>query len=226
MPMFQLHDNLWTVSRPLRFLGAEVGTRMTVIRLRDRRLFLHSPVMLDGPTKSEVDALGPIGFVIAPNRFHHLFVAEYMREYPNAKFFCAPGLDSKRKDLTFGATLDDVPPVEWDGQIDQLVFRALPPLNEVVFFHRESRSLLVTDLLFNVKTSESAYTRFLMRLDGGLGRVAVARSFRWLIKMRRATARATVDKMLSWDFDRLIVTHGEVVASGAKEPVRAAWDFL
>lgn len=27
-------------------------------------------------------------------------------------------------------------------------------------------------------------------------------------------------------FDRLIVTHGEVVASSAKEAVRAAWDFL
>jgi len=225
MPMFQLHDNLWTVPRPMRFLGAEIGTRMTVIRLKDGALFLHSPVTLDEPTRAEVDALGPVGFVIAPNRLHHLFVAEYTRTYPEAKFFCAPGLDSKRKDLKFDAILDDTPPTEWNGQIDQAVFRAFPPLNEVVFFHRDSRSLLVTDLLFNVKTPESAYTRFLVRLDG-LGRVAVARSIRWLIKMRRAQARSTVDKMLSWDFDRLIVTHGEVVGSGAKELVRAAWDFL
>jgi hypothetical protein len=219
-------EGLWVAHRPLRFLGAEVGTRMTVVRLRDGSLFVHSPVLLDQPTKTDLDGLGPVRFVIAPNRFHHLFLAEYTRAYPEAKFFAAPGLSSKRKDLRFDAILDDVPPAEWNGQIDQVVFREFPPLNEVVFFHRELRSLIVTDLLFNVRTSESAYTRFLMRLDGGLGRVAVARSFRWLIKRRRAQARLTVDKILSWDFDRLIVTHGEVVASGAKEMVRAAWDFL
>src|SRR5215470_1175311 len=112
-PMFQLDDNLWTVSRPLRFLGAEIGTRMTVIRLKNGTLFLHSPVTLDEPTRTEIDALGPVGFVIAPNRFHHLFVADYIRAYPTAKFFCAPGLDSKRKDLKFDAVLDDAPPAEW-----------------------------------------------------------------------------------------------------------------
>ena len=222
----QLDENLWVAPRPLRFLGAEIGTRMTVIRLENGGLFAHSPVLLDQPTKADLDALGPLRFVVAPNRFHHLFVADYIRAYSEAKFYGAPGLDSKRKDLRFDAILDDTPPGAWSGQIDQLVFRAFPPLNEVVFFHRASRSLIVTDLLFNVRASESAYTRFLMRLDGGWGQVAVARSFRWLIKMRRAQARATVDRILSWDFDRLIVTHGEVVASSAKEAVRAAWDFL
>ncbi len=222
----QLDDSLWVAHRPLRFLFAEIGTRMTVIRLEDGSLFVHSPVLLDQPTRTDLDQLGPVRFVVAPNRFHHLFIGECNRAYPDAKYFAAPELSSKRKDLRFDAILDDSPPGEWNGQIDQIIFRAFPPLNEVVFLHRESRSLIVTDLLFNVQTSESAYTRFLMRLDGGLGRVVVARSFRWLIKRRRAQARSTVDKILSWDFDRLIVAHGDVVARGAKEIIRAAWDFL
>lgn len=222
----QLADSLWVTHRPLRFLGAELGTRMTVIRLKDGGLFVHSPVLLDRPTRTDLDILGPVRLVVAPSLFHHLFVADCMRLYPRAKLFGAPGLDWKRSDLKFDAVLDDVPPPEWVGQIDQVVFRVLAPLNEVVFFHRDSRTLIVSDLLFNIRTSESRYTRVLLKLNGGLGRVTVLRPIRWRTKMRRARARATLNNILSWDFDRLVLAHGEVVAGGAKELVRAAWSFL
>jgi hypothetical protein len=222
----QVDQDLWMMQHPLRFLGAEVGTRMTVLRLKDGSLLIHSPVSLDLTTQAELDRLGPVRFVVAPNRYHHLFVAEYARIYPQAKIFGAPGLDSKRKDLRFDVILSQAAPTEWASEIDQTIFRAFPPLNEVVFFHRSSRTVLFTDLLINIRTSESPYTRFLMWLDGGLGQVAVPRSFRLLLKMRRARARETIDKILSWEFDRLSLAHGEVVERGAKEIVRAAWSFL
>ena len=222
----RLDRDLWMTQHPLRFLGAEVGTRMTVFRLKDGSLLIHSPVPLDPTTQAELDQLGPVRFVVAPNRFHHLFLAEYARNYPQAKVFGAPGLDSKRRDLRFDAILGQAAPAEWAGEIDQTVFRAFPPLNEVVFFHRSSRTIVFTDLLFNIQSSKSTYTRFLMWLDGGLGHVGVPRSFRLLIKMRRARARETIDQILSWEFDRLSLAHGEIVERGAKEIVRAAWSFL
>src|SRR5262249_11165433 len=109
---------------------------------------------------------------------------------------------------------------------DQMIFQAFPPLNEVVFFHRSSRTIVFTDLLINIRSSESTYTRFLMWLDGGLGHVAVPRSFRLLLQMRRARAREMIDQKLSWEFDRLSLAHGEIVERGAKEIVRNAWSFL
>jgi hypothetical protein len=130
----QLEHNLWTVRGPQRFLGAEVGTRMTVIRLDDGGLWLHSPVRIDPSIRADLDALGPVRFIVAPNRFHHLYVAAYAEASPQAKLFGAPGLDKKRRDLRFDAILDDNPPPDWAGQIDQLIFRAFPPLNEAVFF--------------------------------------------------------------------------------------------
>jgi Domain of unknown function (DUF4336) len=222
----RLDRDLWTKQHPLRFLGAEVGTRMTVFRLKDGNLLLHSPVPLDQATQAELDALGPVRFVVAPNRYHHLFVAEYARTYPQAKILAAPGLDLKRKDLRFDAILSPAAPSEWAGEIDQTIFQAFPPLNEVIFFHRSSRTVVFTDLLINIQTSESTYTRFLMWLDGGLGHVAVPRSFRLLLKMRRARARETIDQILSWEFDRLSLAHGEIVEHGTKEIVRNAWSFL
>jgi hypothetical protein len=222
----RLDHDLWMTQHPLRFLGAEVGTRMTVFRLKDGGLLIHSPVPLDPATQAELDGLGPVRFVVAPNRYHHLFVAEYALTYPQAKIFGAPGLDSKRRDLRFDAILGQAAPAEWAGEIDQTIFQAFPPLNEVVFFHRSSRTIVFTDLLINIQSSESTYTRFLMWLDGGLGHVAVPRSFRLLLKMRRARARETIDQILSWEFDRLSLAHGEIVEHGAKEIVRNAWSFL
>ena len=222
----QLDRDLWMTQHPLRFLGAEVGTRMTVFQLKDGGLLIHSPVPLDPPTKAELDGLGPVRFVVAPNRYHHLFVAECTRTYPQAKIFGAPGLDLKRRDLRFDAILGQAAPTEWAGEIDQTIFQAFPPLNAVVFFHRSSRTIVFTDLLFNIQSSESTYTRFLMWLDGGLGHVAVPRSFRLLLKMRRTRARETIDQILSWEFDRLSLAHGEIVERGAKEIVRNAWSFL
>jgi hypothetical protein len=222
----RLDRDLWMTQHPLRFLGAEVGTRMTVFRLKDGSLLIHSPVPVDAPTQAELDGLGPVRFVVAPNRYHHLFVAEYARNYPQAKIFGAPGLDSKRRDLRFDAILGQAAPAEWDGELDQTIFQAFPPLNEVVFFHRSSRTIVFTDLLINIRTSESMYTRFLMWLDGGLGHVAVPRSFRLLLKMRRARVRETIEQIMSWEFDRLSLAHGEIVERGAKAIVRNAWSFL
>ena len=222
----RLDHDLWITQHPLRFLGAEVGTRMTIFRLKDGSLLIHSPVPLDRATQAELDGLGPVRFVVAPNRYHHLFVAEYARLYPQAKIFGAPGLDSKRKVLRFDTILRQAAPTEWASEIDQTIFQAFPALNEVVFFHRSSRTLVFTDLLINIQNSQSRYTRFLMWLDGGLGHVAVPRSFRLLIKMRRARARETIDQILYWEFDRLLLAHGEIVERGAKEIVRDAWSFL
>lgn len=222
----QLDRDLWTLRGPQRFLGAEIGTRMTVVRLDDGSLWIHSPVRFDPSIRVELEGLGPVNFIIAPNRFHHLYVAPYGEAFPKAKVLGAPGLDKKRRDLRFDAILDDVARPEWSGQIEQAIFRAFPPLNEVMFFHRATRTLVMTDLLFNIHNPDSGWTRFLMTLDGGLGHPAVARSFRPLIKMRRKQARSTIERILSWDFDRILMAHGEAVTEDAKQVFRNAWSFL
>lgn len=199
---------------------------MTAIRLAGGGLLVHSPVRLDEATKSALDAIGPVRFVVAPNRFHHLFAAEYPRSYPQARLLGAPGLDLKRKDLKFDSILADTPIPELEAEFGQMVFRAFPPLNEVVFFHRRSRTILFTDLLFNVTKSGSAYTRFLLKLDGGYGKPAVARTFRWGIWIRGARARKELETILRWDFDRVILAHGDVIERGGPEAVRGAWSFL
>jgi hypothetical protein len=216
---------VWIAEHPQLFLGAEVGTRMTVVQLDGGGLLIHSPIKFTPDIRAELVALGEVRFIVAPNRFHHLYVADYVREYPSAELYCAPGLDRKRPDLK-GVTLSDSPPAAWAGQIDQYFFRAFPGLNEIDFFHRASRTLIMTDLIFNLTAPKPGWTRFLMTLDGAADGPAVARSFRLLMRFRKAECRAAVQRMLQWDFERIIVTHGDPIVRNAKRAFAEAWSFL
>lgn len=224
--MRELDTNLYVAEQPLKFLGFAIGARMTAIRLDDGSLFIHSPIRLTSELRGGLERLGPVKFLIAPNRFHHLFIADYLSAYKASQAWCAPGLDAKRQDIRFTGRLDDDAPAGWAGQIDQVFFRPLRALNEVVFFHRLSRTLMFTDLLFNVVRSDSVATRIALTLDGGFGHPTVPRTFRLGLWMRRAEARATIDRVLSWDFDRVILAHGDVVETEGKAVVQRAWSFL
>jgi Domain of unknown function (DUF4336) len=219
-----LAPNLWIATRPLRTFVGDIGTRMTVIKLADGSLFLHSPVRLDADTKRALDETGSVRAIIAPSRAHHLFVGDYVAAYPEAKVHGAPGLAEKRKDLKFDSILGDDPHPDWAGQIEQHLFRGASILNEVIFFHPTTRTLILTDLAFNVPANESRAPVFYW-LTGARGRFGPHRLVRLMIRDRKA-ARQSIERIFQWDFDRVTVTHGEVLESGGKERLASGFPFL
>jgi hypothetical protein len=221
----ELARDLWVEERPQRFYGLEVGTRMTVMRLADGSLLLHSPVALDAELRRELDERGPVRCAVAPNRVHHLYAGEVAKAYPQARLWVAPGLERKRPDLVFEGVLGDEAPAEWRGQVDQVFFRGRPFENEVVFLHRASRTLLMCDLAFNFGPSAHPATRLLMRLIRSYGRFGPSRLDPLLIR-DRAAARASLERILAWDFDRVVVAHGDVLERGGREALRAGYAWL
>ena len=222
----ELDEDLWVADRPLRVGGVfAIGTRMTVIRLGNGELFLHSPVAPDAETRRALDALGPVRHVVAPNKVHHLFAAGYRTAYPEAVLHAAPGLREKRPEISFDAVLSDEAPTAWSDEIEQLVFGGAPYVNEVVFFHPKSRTLLLTDLAFNTPEADGFATRAILRLMGVYGRFGPSRLFRSLIR-DRAAARASLDRILSWDFERVTVTHGVVLQRSGRRLLREAYAWL
>lgn len=219
-----LADGLWTAWRPQTFYGLPVGTRMTVVRLADGRLLLHSPVALDAALRTELDAAGRVAFAVAPNRLHHLHAGDVARAYPGARLWVAPGLERKRPDLAFEALLGDDAPPEWRGEVDQAFFRGRPYENEVAFFHRASRTLLLCDLAFNFGPGAAAPTRWLMKLIRSMG-FGPSKLDPLLIR-DRAAARASLERILAWDFDRVVVAHGDVLERGGRERLREGYAWL
>ena len=220
-----LAPDLWVAERPLKLPVGDIGARMTVIRLPDGGLFVHSPVRLDESTRRALDALGPVRAVVAPSKVHHLFVGDFASAYPDATFHGAPGLAEKRPALRIDAVLGDDPPPAWKGAIAQHVFRGATVLNEVVFLHPRSRTLVLTDLAFNVPADRTAGARLFYWLSGAAGRFGPHRAVRFMIR-DRAAARASAETILRWDFDRVIVSHGEVLETGGRDRFAAAFAFL
>jgi hypothetical protein len=232
-----LAPNLWVVDQPdLGFGGPArgIGTRMTVIKLASGGLFLHSPTRLDEETRRALDSLGEVRAVVAPSRAHHMFVGDYIKAWPAAKLYGPPGLvgDTKdfrarggaRPDLKLDAVLGDEPQSEWAGEIDQHLFKGARWLNEVVFFHRPSRTAIFTDLVFNVPADFQG-ARVFYTIVGARGHFGPHLIIRLAIRDRKA-ARESVAKILEWDFDRVIVTHGEVLESDGKAKFAAAFSYL
>ncbi len=222
--MRELAEDLWVEDRRFRIAGLEVGTRMTVVRLEDGGLFLHSPVALDAELRAELSAIGPIRHVVAPNLHHHVHLGDY-RELPQVRLYASPDLPAKRKDLRFDAELTDQPPDAWRGQIDQHCFQGAPFMKEVAFFHRRSGTLMLADLAFNFVECEHRPTRAWLWLMGGLGRFGPPRHVRWLIRDRPA-ARRSAEVILRWDIERVVVTHGVVLQQSARRVLREAFAFL
>ncbi|MCH8130974.1 MAG: DUF4336 domain-containing protein [Myxococcales bacterium] len=221
----EIGDEIWVFDRPLSVIGLKIGTRMTVIRLEDGSLFLHSPVEIDKETRAELEELGTVRYVVAPNKFHHLFIGAYRAVYPEARLIAAPGLPEKRKDIAFDEELGPEPPAVWAGQIDQELFGGAPYVNETLFYHRKSKTLLATDMLMNHVENDSLITRLWLRTMGLHKGFASSRLMKTLTRDREA-ARASRDRILAWDVERVTVTHGVVLQRSGNRMLRQALSWL
>ena len=222
----KLDENVWVAEQPLKFMGIEVGTRMTVIRLADGALWVHSPVHLTSELRRAVETIGRVRFVVAPNSLHHLFIAEWTATWPESLACASPSLPRKRKDLRFHRVLTGETPSEWAGQIDMLLWHGAPSVGEVVFFHRASRTLVLTDSLHNPGRDGSEFANVVFRFFGG----RTDRPSTWLVdrivNSDRKAARRTVDAILEWGFRRIILAHGAVVEHDAVRAFREAYTWL
>lgn len=221
----QLHENLWIADMPASRLGFEFGARMTIARLKSGVLWVHSPIEL-APFQAELDALGEIGFVVSPFRFHYMHLAEFAAAYPNAKFFAPPGMNiNKTEGVHFSGRLKDGPRLEWKDELDQLVVKGNALDNEVVFFHKPSRSLIVADLCFNIPSDRSVATSAIAGVLGVLDQMAPSRNFK-IMTRNPSLVRQTVKRILKWDFQRVILAHGNIVESDARAKFKAAFAYL
>lgn len=192
--------------------------RMVTLRLAEGGLLLYSPVPIDDELAAALEAEGPVRHILAPNLVHHLYAAAAKQRFPEAKLWAAPGLAEKvglEADATLG---EDFP----DAAVETLPLPSRPKLNEVALLHRPSRSLVVCDLVFNVRETKGFTTPLLMWMIGCRKRLAVSRSMKWhFAKDSIPELGEAVGELLERDWDRLIMAHGEIVEAGGREALRA-----
>jgi hypothetical protein len=207
--------------------GFHYGTRMAVIRLSDGGLFIWSPIKLDVALRAEVDALGEVHHLVAPNSLHHTFLDDWRRVYASAKLHAPPGLRKKRKDIDFHGDLGDEPAAAWAADIDQVVVPGNLITTEVVFFHRQSATVLFTDLIQQFPPGWfSGWREVVARMDLMVGNEpAVPRKFRNTFVRRRA-ARAALARILAWPAEKVLMAHGTPVEREGQAFIGRAFRWL
>ncbi|MBI2501842.1 MAG: DUF4336 domain-containing protein [Candidatus Latescibacteria bacterium] len=214
--LIPLAENLWEVSRPLKAPGLRIDHRMSVVRLSTGELLVHSPVELDGQLDGALASLGPVRHLVAPSTFHDLYWLAWFARYPQATFWGVPGLREAHPELPFHQLLNPDQPTPWEAELPKLLIAGMPKLNEYVFFHSATRSLIVADLVFNFSTDQNLLGKLFLKANACYGKVACSRLFRAFIKDRNAF-RQSVEKLMEWDFERIVVGHGKIVPTGGKE---------
>ena len=209
------------------FYGFPYPTRMAVVRLSDGSAWVWSPVALSDALQGSVDAIGPVRYIVSPNKIHHLFLAEWAERWPEARVYAPPGLMQRKPDLHFDAELGDEPDAAWASDIDQVIFRGSLAMEEVVFFHRASRTAIICDLVQrHPEATMTGWKGMLMRLDSLVGdHGSTPREWRASF-IRRKKARAARDKVLGWQPERLLIAHGDCAQTGAATIIERALRWI
>lgn len=215
-------EHIWMEEYPFKFFGIALGRRMIVIRLADGALFLHSPGEMTDDRKRRLESLGRVGYVVAPARFHDLFLDGVIGAFPQSELHAIRPIFSRfsSRAKTFLLSDQDAPP--WEAEIEQHDFWAGPFHRETVFFHRESRSLLLADLCFRL-SGQALMTQLVGRGLGIVNRFAPTRDIRFWTMGRRQRLRTSIEKVLEWPFTRIIPAHGEIVRENGREVFREAF---
>jgi hypothetical protein len=204
---------------------------MAVVRLDDGCLWVWSPIALTPEIEAEVRALGPVRHLVSPNKLHHIFLAGWKAKFPESKLWGTAQTIARFGRLGFAGELTDVPPPDWAGQIDQYDFANSRFLEEVIFFHRKSRTAIVCDLSqpFSDRFLKEHWPRWLRWIAGrakmvdgwGYPPIEIRFTFR-----HRADARAKVRALIGQNPERVVVAHGEIVRSGGAAYLRRAFSWL
>lgn len=221
-------DEIWLADGSITAVaGFRYPTRMAVIRLSGGRLFVWSPVALSDALRGEVEALGEVRYLIAPNSLHHLFLGDWQRAFPEAKTYAPPGLRARRKDLAFDGDLGDAPPKEWAEAIDQVAVRGNLITTEIVFFHRASGTVLFTDLIQHFGPGWfSGWRAVVARLDlMTAAEPQTPRKFRNAFVDRRA-ARAAIQRIAAWPAKKVVMAHAAPVESDGQAFVARTFGWL
>ncbi|MFQ4144709.1 DUF4336 domain-containing protein [Chlorogloeopsis sp. ULAP02] len=225
----EIDRSIWVAEQPFKYFGLSVGTRMTVIGLVTGELVVISPIQVDDATIHQLNELGNVSHIIAPNLYHYLFTASFKALYPSAILWATPGLEIKKPELSIDQVintntksfLSGIECLLFDG-FRTLSLSGFAPLNECVFFHAESRTLVLTDTAFNFDESFPLVTQFATRVLGGYQSLSPSLLER-VATREKEKVRQAVQRVLAWDFERVIMAHGSIVEKNGKEKFKQGY---
>lgn len=220
-------DQIWIQEYPVKYSGIEFYARMTIVKLSNGQLWIHSPAPVDTETLLKIKELGEVGFIVAPGTFHYFYVTQWQEAFPQAKTILCPGIEKKKPEIPFNFILGNDPQPEWVDDFDQVVIQGSSIIWEVPFFHKKTKTLILVDLIENIG-KDTPDVDWKMKIWWKLvfhmwDHPKPAPEYQLGYHEKKAVKR-TLEKVMSWDFDKIILAHGELISGNAKEIAQKAWE--
>jgi len=236
-PLQRITENFYVVEGSFRQWGSDAVPRtMTIYVMPSRQsggrpsLLVHSCVAVNAETKSAIEALGNMEWLIVPSPAHRMDCAVYKREYNNVKVIC-PRASEKyvSRVVKVDALCEDVLPSLG------ITIHAPPALRlPELFYEIQSQQLgsrrtvqiwLVCDVIQNVPNRLTMVHRFVARWRGPTEVPCVDPFYSFVfVKDKQALGAWLRDHMASAIQDEayLIPAHGTVVQKMLKDKVLKA----
>lgn len=234
----QVDTNIWIVDGgqiDMSFAVTDVpfSTRMTIVRLENGDLWCHSPIHLTDSLVEEINEIGTVKHLVSPNKIHYSYIQEWQEKFPETTAWASPGVEKRAKKhgtpVTFDKELEQDAPSEWKNEIRQLIFDGSFAVKEVVFFHKVSRTLILTDLIenFDAEHIDSWFLRQTIKLAGTVaphGKTPL--DFRLSFLGNKKKTRNHLEQMIKWNPEKIILAHGDWFESNGKKELLRAFDWL
>lgn len=219
VPPILIDENVWLLPYPLKMLGADLRRNVTVVRLMCGQLLIHSTAPFIAEDVASIRRLGEPAWLLDGVLRHDTFARQGRDAFPGIPYLAPEGFS----ELAGVKTVPIIPPPdEWIGELDALEIQGMEDMRDTVILHRTSRTLIVTELLFNFSDDQPLWTELLLRAAiGGEHHPGMSRPYRHAVKDEAAFI-ASMRTILEWDFDRIIVGHGDVMERDGKDKLRAA----
>ncbi len=225
-------EDIWLVDGPeISFQRMPFSTRMTIVRLGNGDLFVHSPTPLPSALRSEVDKLGRVAHLVSPNFIHYWWIKEWENQYPDAIKWASPKVRPRaaKHDIHFDRDLGDQPDPAWAQDIDQIIVRGPRAMSEVEFFHKASRTLILTDFIENFERDRlhSHALKLLTKLaglqhpDGKMPIDIYLTAFG-----RKKILKAAIQTIIGWHPERIVIAHGKWYSENGEAELRRAFRRL
>jgi hypothetical protein len=215
---------IWIGERMLWFSGVRLRSRMTIVRLADGRLWVHSASEPTPELCAELDRLGQVSWVVVPNRFHHIHAAAMKARYPDAQVIGPASVTARNKSVALDAAIDDERLLSLVPELSPVVLRGVPFLDETLFFHTRTRTLIGADLMMCGCPADHWTWRWTSRVLGQFLRYKAPPDVRW--KTRGGPlVRQSLDEIARLPLERILVAHSDPIEDRPVEQLEEAWRF-
>lgn len=217
-------DAIWVTERPVWFSGVRQRARTTVVRLSGGALWVHSSCTPTDDVCAALDALGEVRWIVVPNRWHHLQAPATAARYPNAMVVGPKSAQSRNPQVRLTAGTEDPTYVRSTPELMPIQLRGVPFLDETVFFHSGSGSLIAADLLMSACARDHWTSRMAGRFLGHYGKVRTPPDVRWHTRASAAVAQS-IAQLCALPLQRILVAHADPITDRPIQQLADAWDF-